>query len=109
MESLKDKNGEVIPHGSLITWKEWDSDDFTTWTFLGIVRDYTQRQEPFYAEIQYVTYLGGGADFGGAIGEQIGFQEVMKQAENNDTYDVGITVLGCSMDVVRILNREYNL
>lgn len=107
--SLVDKNGDIIPHGSLISWNKWDNDDFKIWTFIGTVSDHTQLGGFWYGKQQYVTYLGGGLDFGSAVGSRKDFQEVIEEAENNDTDERGITVLGKASDVPDILKKYFNI
>lgn len=108
-ESLVDKNGDIIPHGSLISWNVWDNDDCKMWTFVGIVKDYTQLEGVFHSKLQQVIYLGGGIDFGSAIGTVMDFDEVRDEADNNDPQDVGITVLGKASDVPNILKKEFGI
>ena len=102
------KNGEIIPHGSLITWNVWDSDDFKTWTMYGVLHDYTQLQGVFHREDKFVVYLGGGIDFGEAIGKKLSFEEIEQDADNNDENERGVTRLGTAMDVVRVLSKAYS-
>lgn len=80
---MKYKNGNDVKAGDVIRWKCWDSDDFVTWTFTGLVR------------ADAVVYLGGGIDFGLGIGQLKTFSEVFSESENNDGLDSGIEYL-CS-------------
>jgi hypothetical protein len=109
MEPLIDYQGKVVPNGALITWYCADFDDCTTWKFYGIVRDYTQNTGVFYSEKQCVIYMGGGIDFGRAIGKEVSFDEVRKEADNNEPYNVGIRVVGTAHDVVKLLGKTYNV
>lgn len=109
VDSLVDKSGGVILNGSLITWNSWDNDDYITWKMIGIVRDYNQLEGVFHSDTQYVIYLGGGIDFGGGIGNQVPFWDVMEEASNNDPDDRGITVLGKASDVTNILMKEFGI
>lgn len=99
--NLKDKNGQVIPHGSIIRWNVEDYDDNTTWQFTGIVVDHALLNYPFHDTKQHVIYLGGGIDSGGAIGKKIPFNNVIKQSENNDPDMVGIDVIGTASDMAK--------
>lgn len=108
-DSLIDKNGDVIPHGSLIKWNVWDNDDCKMWTFIGTVVDHTQLTGFWYGLQQYVVYLGGGIDFGTAIGVHKDFNEVWQEADNNEPRDAGITVLGKASDVPNILKKEFGI
>lgn len=107
--SLVDKNGKIVPHGSLISWNCWDSDDCKMWTFVGIVKDCTQLEGWFHNKLQQVIYLGGGIDFGSAVGSIMEFDEVRDEADNNDPEDAGITVLGKASDVPNILKKEFGI
>lgn len=104
---MLDKYGNTIAHGSLITWNVWDNDDFKTWTMYGFLYDYTQLQGVFRREKKFVVYLGGGIDFGEAIGKKMLFEEVEQDADNNDEEERGVTRLGPAMDVVRLLSKAY--
>lgn len=102
---MKDKNGEEVKHGSWITWNVWDNDDFVTHKLFGILYDHTQLTGVFQSNKKFVVYLGGGFDFGMGIGQQLLFDEVEQDADNNDEDDRGVTVLGKAMDFVRLLNE----
>lgn len=105
---MLDKDGHNIPHESLITWNVWDSDDYTTWKMYGILHDYTQLDGVWKRDKQFVVYLGGGIDFGAAIGKQLLFEEVEQDADNNDPDERGVVRLGPAMDVVRLLSNKYS-
>ena len=107
--SLIDKYGNVIPHGSVITWNVWDNDDCRMWSFIGIVTDHTQLTSYFKGDKQHVIYLGGGIDFGSAIGNIVGFDEVREEADNNEPQDVGIEVIGKASDVPNILKKGFGI
>lgn len=100
---MKDVDGNEIEHGSLISWNVYDSDDFNYWQFYGIVHDTTQLREPFKGNVQKVVYLGGGCDFGMGIGNNLTFDEVIKEAENNDDYLQGITVIGKASNIPNLI------
>lgn len=95
MNKLIDKHGAEIEPNTLIMWKCWDSDDFITWTFYGIVRK------------DHVVYLGGGIDFGAGIGKKLSIEGVQDDSENNDSYDAGIQVIGKGDDVTTLLSKTY--
>lgn len=80
-------NGEQAEIGDVIRWKCYDSDDFTTWTFTGLVKS------------NCVVYLGGGIDFGHGIGQEKSHQEVIDEAENNDAFERGIDKVGTAYDL----------
>ena len=107
MSNLIDKEGNVIPHNSLITWFVWDSDDSTTWQFFGVVKDYTQLSPPFRANKQCVVYLGGGLDFGSGVGQECSFKEVWEESEGNDEDFRGIKCLAHAREVSKILKKEF--
>lgn len=107
--SLIDKYGNMIPHGSVITWNVWDNDDCKMWTFIGIVTDHTQLTGYFKGDKQHVIYLGGGIDFGSAIGNMVDFDEVREEAANNEPEDAGIEVIGKASDVPNILKKEFGI
>ena len=76
------KDGAEVQDNDVIRWNCWDNDDFTTWHFLGIKK------------ADHVVYLGGGIDFGYAIGKYLTIEEVIAESENNDCDDRGITKAG---------------
>lgn len=93
---MKYKNGEEARVGDVIRWRRWDSDDYTTWTFTGLVKE------------DRVIYLGGGIDFGLGIGNAVSFEEVIEESENNDAEDVGVDKIGIASDLARhISNFNY--
>ncbi len=87
------KNGEQSKNGDVISWNCEDSDEFTIWRFLGVVKQ------------QGVLYLGGGIDFGEGLGQIVPLEEVIEQAEDNDLDYVGVTYLGKVSDLVRYLGE----
>lgn len=107
--NLTDKNGDIIPHGSVISWNVWDNDDFKLWTLIGVVHDHTQLTGFWYGQQQTVVYLGGGIDFGSAIGKHVDFVEVVEEANNNDPDEAGIIVIGLASDVTSILKRGFGI
>jgi len=109
MESLIDWKGNVVPNGALITWYCEDSDDCKCWQLYGIVRDYTQNTGVFQSGRQCVVYMGGGIDFGAAIGKETTFDEVRQEADNNESYNVGVRVVGTAHDVVKMLSGAFNV
>src|SRR6056297_507726 len=96
---MNDINGNKIQHGSVIRWHVWDSDDQTTWTFTGLLIDHTNLTPPFKSDVSYVVYLGGGVDFGSAIGSKLETDEVIAQSESSDY--CGIEVIGSKLEIVR--------
>jgi hypothetical protein len=90
---VKYKNGEEVRLGDVIRWKCWDSDDFTTWTFTGLVTG------------SGVVYLGGGIDFGMAIGQSDSYEDVQSEADNNDAYEAGIEKVGVAADLARYIAK----
>lgn len=92
-KSLKYTNGDEVTTGDVIRWFSFDSDDFTTWEFTGI-----------YFKT-HVVYLGGGIDFGMAIGKKIDLSEVIKESEANDQNQQGIFRVCKAMDIVRLVNE----
>lgn len=71
-ERLLYENGEQVQRGDIIQWNVYDFDDYATYQFRGLVCD------------SFVVYLGGGIDFGTAIGKQTSFEEVYEEVINND-------------------------
>lgn len=88
---IKYKDGTESKVGDVIRWHCWDSDDFTTWTFTGVVKG------------NGVLYIGGGIDFGGGFGEMISFDEVVEDSENNDPCEVGVVRICEVKDIVRLV------
>jgi hypothetical protein len=72
------QGGQLAVPGDVIQWEVYDSDDNITWTFTGV---YTNNG---------ITYLGGGIDFGTAVGTLIPINEVVE--ETNE----------CGSDVIRL-------
>lgn len=85
------KNGEPAKKGDVVSWNCEDNEDFTTWRFIGVVKQ------------QGVLYLGGGIDFGEGIGQIVPFEEVIAQSEDNDPSGVGVTYLGKVYDLVNYI------
>lgn len=79
---MKYKDGSDVEYGDVIRWMKWDNDDCRSWAMTGL---YTRRG---------VVYLGGGIDFGMAIGSIKTVEDVIEQSENNDPDDQGITYAG---------------
>lgn len=88
---MKYKDGTEIKDGDVIRWNCWDSDDSTTWNFTGIKKR------------DHVVYLGGGIDFGAAIGKHLSFEEVIAESEDNNSDDRGITKAGEVYALSRII------
>jgi hypothetical protein len=108
MKILVDINGNIIKTNSLISWNVYDGEDYTQYTFIGIVHDYNSQDARPLID-QYVVYLGGGIDFGRGIGKKLSFGEVINESENNDEGMTGITVLGSASSVPNILKKHFNL
>jgi len=79
-------DGTEAKNGDIISWNCWDNDDFTTWNFTGLVKP------------SGVVYLGGGVDFGMAIGAIQSIQEVIEESQNNDDDEKGITKVGTASE-----------
>lgn len=88
---MKYKNGEDVKVGDVIRWNCWDGDDFTTWVFTGLVKT------------NGILYLGGGIDFGLAIGNMYSYEDVITESENND--DAGIEKVGVASELERCISR----
>jgi hypothetical protein len=88
---VKYKNGEEVKLGDVIRWNFWYSDDFKTWIFTGLVKT------------DGVLYLGGGIDFGLAIGDMYSYDDVIAESENNDS--VGIEKVGVASDLERYIAK----
>jgi hypothetical protein len=91
---MKYKDGTQAKSGDVIQWHCDDRDDCTTWTMTGI-----------YHSNDKIVYLGGGVDFGMAIGKIITVKEVEEESENNDSYQQGIQKIGNAFDVVKIIKQ----
>lgn len=89
---MKYKNGDAAQLGDVIRWNCWDGDDFTNWTFTGLVLT------------TGVVYLGGGIDFGMGIGQIFSYERVISEAENNDAFDAGIEKIGKAADLCRYIS-----
>lgn len=92
---MKYKDGTEVKSGDLISWNVWDNEDFTNWRFIGLYKKHSN----------HVVYLGGGIDFGIAIGQEMSISEVVDQSENNDEPMRGIVKLGEAIDAVRKLQE----
>lgn len=90
---MKYKNGDKVCVGDVIRWNCWDTDDFVTWTFTGIV------------QTTGVVYLGGGIDFGKGIGRLLSYEDVISEAEDNDACDAGIEKVGVVSDLYRYISK----
>jgi len=109
MNSLVDINGNTIKNNALISWNVYDGEDYSQYTFIGIVVDYSSGEAARPLIDKYVVYLGGGIDFGRGIGKKFSFDEVINESENNDEGMVGITVLGSGSDVPKVLKQHFNI
>jgi len=88
-------DGKEIPHDSVIRWNVWDNDDNVEWVMTGIYKAPRQHTHPFYRDIEpYVVYLGGGIDFGSAIGTVDCWSEII---ENNPCHN--LKVIGRASDI----------
>lgn len=90
---MKYKDGTEAQYGDVIRWKCWDNDDNHTWTFTGL---YTRKG---------VVYLGGGLDFGMAIGNIYDVQTVINESENNDPDDSGISYVGKYNELNKLISK----
>lgn len=90
---MKYKNGNDVKLGDVIRWKCLDNDDLHAWTFTGLVTG------------SGVVYLGGGIDFGMAIGHSSSYEEVQNEADNNDAYEAGIEKVGVAADLERYIAK----
>ena len=86
---MKYKDGSGVEDGDVIRWNCWDGDDCSQWHFLGIKKQ------------DHVIYMGGGIDFGSAIGKHLTFEEVIAESEDNDCDDRGIVKAGSLHDLFR--------
>jgi hypothetical protein len=91
---VKYNDGTEAQNGDLISWHHHDFDDCKTWEFFGI-----------YKQSDTVVYMGGGIDFGLAIGSVSDADKVIRQSEQNDEDERGITKIGVAMDVVRLIGK----
>jgi len=90
---MKYKDGTDIISGDIIRWDCWDSDDYTTWTMTGMVRSDGK-----------VVYLGGGVDFGLALGNVIDPDEVIEDSEANDDDMRGIFKVGVCSEIANLIS-----
>lgn len=91
------KDGSQAVLGDVIRWSAWDNDDNTTWTFTGIYKS------------DHIVYLGGGIDFGMAIGKRIEIQEAIDESENHDISEqIGFVKVGKAQDVSAVIS-ELNI
>ena len=86
-------DGSEAKNGDVIAWKCFDNDDCTTWDFTGLVTP------------KGVVYLGGGIDYGMAIGSIYALQEVIEESENNDPDERGISKEGVAFDLAYHIGR----
>lgn len=91
---MKYKDGTEAQVGDLISWHVYDFEDCKTWELFGI-----------YKHSNAVVYMGGGLDFGLAIGNVSDVDEVILESEQNDKDERGITKIGVAMDVVRLIGK----
>ncbi len=77
---MKYNNGDEVEIGDVIRWWCADNDDCTFWIFTGLVTG------------SGVVYLGGGIDFGMAIGQLMSYEKVQNQALF--FYETGIEKVG---------------
>lgn len=79
---LTDNRGVPLKVGAIFQLPVWDSDEAHTWYFIYCVKS----NEEF-------IYLGGGIDFGSAIGKIVSRKELNEEIENSDPADGGIETL----------------
>ena len=79
---LKDNNGNALIIGDIFSLPVEDFDEDTTWTFKYCVKSSSQ-----------FIYLGGGLDFGTAIGKVYTREELDEEMSNSDPLDGGIRLL----------------
>ena len=91
---MKYNDGTEAQYGDLISWHVHDFDDCKTWKFFGI-----------YKRNETVVYMGGGIDFGMAIGSLSDADKVILESEQNDEDERGIIKVGAAMDVVRLIGK----
>jgi hypothetical protein len=96
IEELKLKDGSLAHLGDLIRWYSYDDDDNTTWTLTGVYRS------------NKVIYLGGGIDFGMAIGKEIAVSDVINQSKNNDGDFVGVEKIGKVSEIANHIKNFKN-
>lgn len=75
-------DGYIIKVGDIFSIPVDDIDEGTTWTFRYCMKPYSQ-----------FVYLGGGIDFGTAIGKIVTREELDREIENSDPLDGGIKIL----------------
>jgi hypothetical protein len=76
---MKYKDGKDAERHDVISWNVDDTDDNTIWRMTGIYKG------------GVIIYLGGGIDFGVAMGDVISVNQVLEEAENNDEHNRGIS------------------
>jgi hypothetical protein len=86
-------DGTQAKLGDIIRWKVWDNDG---WTMTGIYKS------------SHIVYLGGGCDFGLAIGEVLDVGDVIRESENNYYYDKGIINVGVASELAWYLEEFRN-
>jgi len=79
---LKDNNGNPLVVGDIFSLPVEDIDEGTAWTFKYCVKSSSQ-----------FIYLGGGLDFGTAIGKVCTREELDDEISNSDPLDGGICLL----------------
>jgi hypothetical protein len=85
--------GEEAKIGDVIRWHVEDNDDMTTYTFTGLYKG------------DKVIYLGGGIDFGQAIGKRIDVAEVLAESLENDEWAQGITKVCTAIELASYIGR----
>ena len=93
IHELKYKDGSTATSGDVIQWHCDDTDDMTTWTFMGIYKS------------NKIIYMGGGIDFGMGVGQEMLVSEVIAQAEDNDSHYQGIERIGIVSELVRHIKK----
>jgi hypothetical protein len=87
------KDGTIAKLGDVIRWNCFGSDDNKTWTFTGIYHS------------DHIVYMGGGIDFGIAIGKKIEIKEAITKAENNDADEAGIIKIGEANEINNLISK----
>ena len=80
---LYTKNDLIICKNDIIKFLIYDFDDFTDWEFKYLVLDYNT-----------FVYLGGGADFGSAVGIVENRDTIIEEMDNQDPMDKGFELVG---------------
>ena len=79
---LYTKDDVMICKNDVIKFCMWDSDDFTDWDFEYIVLDYNT-----------FVYLGGGADFGAAVGMVEDRDTIIEEMDNQEPKYKGFEIV----------------